>query len=143
MENSYIDMAKPPKGHQRLIVDICTFINSEIAIDYLALPEANISDADLQSPIPDVLVINDAAEENVLFIELEQKAGIGAVIKKMQQRMDDAGFTECFIVQYIPVGFAGYQIQKWYRLTPGEATENVTYSVLLGIDFRRMVRVKG
>jgi hypothetical protein len=139
MQNTSIGMAKPPKGHQRLIWDICSFINNEVfSIEYLALPEANISDADHQSAIPDVLVVNTEAEENILFIELERKDGVRAAIKKMQQRMQETGFTECFIVQYLPVGFVGYKIQKWYKVTPLEAIENDTFSELLDIDFDDM-----
>ncbi len=135
MQNAHIGMAKPPKGHQRLIGDICSFINNELDNEYLALPEANISDADHQSAIPDVLVVNIETEENVLFIELERKDGVRAAIKKMQTRMEESSFIECFIVQYMPVGFVGYAIQKWYKVTPLEAIENDTFSELLDIDF--------
>lgn len=63
---AFIGMAKPPKGHQKLILDLCTFINGdESNFNHLALPEPNINDSDQFSKQPDVLVLDQDEEINL------------------------------------------------------------------------------
>jgi hypothetical protein len=133
--NNSIGMAKPPKSHQHLILNLCNFINDNVDDNFLALPESNLAEGDQFSKIPDVLVFDKEECTNAVAIEIEQKANIKATIKKVQQYIIDLSVTEGFVVQYKPVGDVDYHIEKWYKVTGFEVLENDTFSELLDIDF--------
>ena len=135
-----IGMAKPPKGHQALIYELCSFINGEDTdFDHYALPEPNLQDGDQNSKQPDVLVVDREEMENLVAIELEQKPGIKNTIKKVQEYIDGELVKEAFVIQYIPVGFTGYEVKKIYRIDSNGIHEDETESQLLGIDFSEFI----
>lgn len=129
-----IGIAKPPKNHQKLILDLCVFFNDKkTECDHLALPEPNLMDGDQYSKQPDVLVFDRKTELNLVAIELEQKAGISATINKAMKYVDEDQVQEAFVIEYRPHGLIGYEINNIYRISRN-VFENNTFSRVLGID---------
>lgn len=140
MENNYIGMAKPPKGHQALIYELCAFINNEeTPFDHYAIPEANLQDGDPNSKQPDVLVLDREERENLIAIEVEQKPGIKNTLKKAKEYVDNELVLEAFVFQYSPSGFLGYEVEKIYRVSKSGTHEDETESELLDIDFEHFI----
>ena len=136
--NDYIGMAKPHKGHQRLIADLLKTINEQLNEPYIPLPECNLDDTDQYSKQPDVSIIDEDNERIILTIELSSKQKVKADITKMQAYMLELDITEGFVIEYLPEGYASYIIKNWYRITPEHVYEDESYSELLEIELNNL-----